>query len=144
VVVPGTDTEAAATEKQPATSGPPLFERSDFDDVFSIPDVQQAGTVAAASPGAGAVRSPAPPAGAWGTFAEPPFDVERVETPAGTARPSSIPPPPPQGFFLSPARATLLTVVAIVALAVAFGAGLLVGYLIRSAPAPETSATTQR
>jgi hypothetical protein len=144
VVVPGTDTEPAP--EKPTTSGPPLFERSDFDDVFSIPDAgQQAGTVAAAaSAGTGAARSPAPPAGAWGTFAEPPFDVERVEVPAGTARPSSIPPPPPQGFFLSPARATLLTVVAIVALAVAFGAGLLVGYLIRSAPQPEASATSQR
>ncbi len=109
----------------PRERGPddePLFERSDFDDLFHAPvaggDPRTGGSAAEAAAPAAA------PAGAWGTHGEPelePLDVPRGEA-AGVG---SLGRPP--GIFLSPKLATLLTVVAVVALAVAFGAGLVVG-----------------
>jgi hypothetical protein len=44
----------------------------------------------------------------------------------------------PAGIFLSPGKATLLSVLAVVFLALAFGAGLLVGLSLRSAPAQKS------
>src|SRR2546430_12042301 len=78
VVVPNADAEEEpeGTARQPAPAEPPLFERSDFDQVFDVPK-QPAPRPAAAPPPA-----PQAPAGAWGTHAEPEFDVERVNAPA--------------------------------------------------------------
>jgi hypothetical protein len=44
------------------------------------------------------------------------------------------PPPPAAGIVLSPAKATWLAVIAVLALAVAFAAGLFVGLLLRKPP----------
>ena len=123
VVVPKED---AAAQKVPASAGggsqqspAPLFEQSDFEDLFGE------------SPGPAAPPPPAPakdPEGAWGTNADiPPFDVEPVDPTRAVPAP---PPIVPQGIVLSPTRATVLTVIGILLLAVAFGAGLLVGHLM--------------
>ncbi len=51
----------------------------------------------------------------------------------GTTNPAPAPPSPgaaPVGFFLTPARATLWSVAIVLALAVAFGSGLLVGMYV--------------
>jgi len=111
VVVP----QSEGAEKRTGPVEQPLFERSDFGDVFNAP--------AAAGAGAHAAPSAPPPAGAWGTHDEPPFDVERV-SPGGFA-PSVTSQVP--GIFLSPGKATLLTVLIVVFIAVAFGLGILVG-----------------
>src|SRR5262249_44606600 len=72
------------------------------------------------------------PAGAWGTHAEPPFDVERIDATAA-ARPGA----PSAGILLSPTKATVLCVVWIVSLVLAFGVGLLIGLLMRPVPPQE-------
>jgi hypothetical protein len=117
VVVPAAD--AGEVEQSSAEPGQqPVFEQSDFEQLF--------GTAAVASEPA-AVSAPAPPAappaGAWGTHAEPAFEMAHLE-PAGAAAPVAAQPP---GIVLSPTKATVLTVVAVLALGLAFGAGVLVG-----------------
>jgi hypothetical protein len=106
----------------------PLFERSDFDDLFLNPAAAQAGDPRTGTGGEAAAPAAAPPAGAWGTHADVDplqLDVPRARVPG--AEPLARQPP---GIVLSPARATLLTVLGVVALAIAFGAGLLVGRLL--------------
>jgi phage FluMu protein Com len=103
--------EAPASPAPPTGPGPaPLFERSDFEDFLQNPVIESPPPRADA---------PAPP--------PPPFAVE-IPTPP----PLSVPPgtlrPQPAGLVLSPTQATWLTVVAILLLALAFGAGLLVGH----------------
>jgi phage FluMu protein Com len=126
VVVPSPEEvgeEANAEAGAPGAPGPPVFERSDFDEVFQVP-----------SP-------PAPPLPVTEGPAPPPvnYNVEPLVPPPPPAPPP--PPPagnPPVGILLSPALATVLTVVAIVLVAVAFGAGLLVGLALKGG-APEPS-----
>jgi hypothetical protein len=141
VVVPTADS-AEAMEPEPELKAPskqPLFERSDFDDLFNNPvpagEEDEGRTAGAAPRGAGggaAAGTAAPPAPspsaeeAWGTHADPEPAVE----PVGVSRDSAAtfePMPRMSGIVLSPAKATVLTVVVVVGLAVAFAAGLLVG-----------------
>jgi hypothetical protein len=143
VVVPAADAAAEAEPDEPRPSGDqPVFERSDFDDLFNNP---KPATEAAAPPTAGApaprkqgsgggAGTAAPPAQApapdeaWGTHADPDVEVEPLGLPAPRGGPSGFQPPyRPQGIVLSPTKATILTVVVVVGLAVAFAAGLLVG-----------------
>jgi hypothetical protein len=125
VIVPNAD---AAPEpdplpgQQPAGQPQPLFEGSDFDQMFQEPAAGAASVPAADG-------AAAPPPGAWGTHAEPKFDVEKLEPPPPMHQPSAGMPP---GIVLSPAKATLLTVLAVIALAVAFGAGFMVCFLMKS------------
>jgi hypothetical protein len=111
----GAETAAASVEE-------PLFERSDFDELLS----EKAPVPSIASPPAPPPpRPPAPPpAPAAGPGNSLAFDVDR-ERPGPAARPA-----PATGIVLSPARATFLTVLGIILLAVAFGAGVLVGRLL--------------
>jgi phage FluMu protein Com len=127
LIVPQTDTEPS--QGQAGGVGPPLFERSDFERYLRPPSAE------VPIPHGSSQRSGAPPAPPPIPHRAPAvasaFDVERV----GASAPSVLQPgvlvPPPGGIVLSPARATLLTVTAIILLAVAFGAGLLVGrYLL--------------
>jgi hypothetical protein len=127
VVVPPSDVpDPPGPLPQPAPVAPveqPLFERNDFEDLLNdvdggAPVLQPAPQPAAAAPPA---RAPAP---AWQPRPEPHFDVERLDGEAAAQ---------PVGIVLSPARATVLTVLVVVGLALAFGAGLLVGYLIWAA-----------
>jgi phage FluMu protein Com len=96
----------------PAANVPaaPVFERDDFEDFLNSPG-------AASLPGRPPVPPPPPPV--W-----PPPPV----LPAGEAAPA---PPveslPVEGVVISPGKATVLTVVLILLLALAFGAGLVVG-----------------
>jgi hypothetical protein len=109
------DVEVPPVQEPNATEQPGLFERDDFDDLL------QAG-----SPGESA-RSKA----------------IVVQTPVPAARPQAVPPPPAAanwqlapvqvdaapvtGVLLSPARATVLTVIVILLLALAFATGLIIG-----------------
>jgi hypothetical protein len=132
VVVPSAD--AIADDKPPGDQ--PVFERSDFDELFNnpVPAVEPRPAGAAAPAGTAAPAAPAPlPEDAWGTHADPDAEVEPLGLPRGGV-PAFQPPPRPPGIVLSPAKATVLTVVVVVALAVAFAAGLLVGRFLLTAP----------
>jgi phage FluMu protein Com len=133
VVVPNPEVEGTQHQSPmpaPASGdagGPPIFERSDFDEVFNVPAAAKS-----------AARPVQPATGPWGTQAEPDLDVERLE-PVALPNPPAVPPAPPApasvtlsspGIVLSPAKATVLTVAAVLAVAVAFGLGLLVGRLL--------------
>lgn len=115
VVVPQPDAEAPPepTAEQPIGDVPaPLFERSDFEAFLQ----NQAAEPAAAAP-------PAPPA----PLPSSPFaTIVPPSPPAPT--PSSAPRVRSPGLVLSPTQATWLTVVVILLVALAFGAGLLVGH----------------
>jgi hypothetical protein len=119
----------------------PLFERSDFDDLFlGAPAAEGGGAApggAAGGTAAGTAAPPAPapvPEEAWGTHADPEVDVERVEAQRGAGPPAFEAPARPPGLVLSPGKATVLTVIVVVGLAVAFAAGLLVGRFLLGGP----------
>jgi hypothetical protein len=106
-------------ESPPAGDGAPVFERSDFDQIFNIPSEPQP-----APTGRGTAATGAP-----ADF--PRFDVGAVPPPA-----PALPPPPPEpvlppGIFLSPKKATVLTVLWIVSAAVFFVIGLFVGLSLK-------------
>lgn len=129
VIVPNIETD----DTEAGTSGddPLVFERSDFEELLNpnepAPGQQQKrqAVLSTESPVALPMTTEPPP-GAWGTHAEPAFDVSRLnpQPVAGSAVPAG-------GIVLSPARATLLLIVVVVALALTFGAGFLLGYLLR-------------
>jgi hypothetical protein len=144
VVVPAADASAEPDEPEPA-GNEPVFERSDFDDLFNNPkpmtEAAEPPTAGAPAPrkqggGAGTAAPPAQapvPDEAWGTHADPDVAVEPVGLPS--RGPSGFQPPyRPPGIVLSPTKATILTVVVVVGLAVAFAAGLLVGRFLNPAP----------
>lgn len=118
VVVPSPEPGEA---DPPSGTDQPLFERSDFDQVFRM-DVEP--PAAAAPPRPAPMPAAAPPAGAWGTHAEPPFDVERLDPSHGPLAKGAA-----GGIVLSSGRATILAVAFILIVAVAFGAGFFVGRL---------------
>jgi hypothetical protein len=126
VVVPEKDAEGL--DKSEEAAAPPLFERNDFEDLFNLPGNTDSPSAVAAHPKASprAVE----PEGAWGTHAEPEFDIERLRPTPVRSSPLGQEGWRPPGIYLSPLKATLLTVVVIVALAVSFLGGLLAGYLI--------------
>jgi hypothetical protein len=103
VIVPGGAAEPVAASAPPPAA---MFERADFDALLQPSIVDPPG----GPPPAPALPEPPP---ALGTL--PP------------APPEVLAPARPRGLVLSPARATVLTVTLIVLLALAFGAGLLVG-----------------
>lgn len=106
LVVP--EAEEESPPPPPAAPPPLVFERSDFEAFLESP-----------------VRQPAPPpAEASPRPAPSPYESQRLETLAPERKVA----PPPSGLVLSPTQATWLTVVAILLLALAFGAGLLVGH----------------
>src|SRR5438132_10283818 len=82
ILVPKLQTEEAAKPGAPA--GELVFERSDFDDLLNpAPAGRELGEEQPVTLPAEDAPSAAPPAveappGAWGTHAEPAFDVERV------------------------------------------------------------------
>ena len=127
VVVPSPEEageEANAEAGAPSVPSPPVFERSDFDELFQAP--------AAPEPPAPLPATEGPLRGSGA------YPVESFEPPPRP--PPSEPPAPaahhPGGLVLSPAKATALTVAAILLIALAFGIGLFVGLsLNRGAPA---------
>lgn len=114
VLVPLPESENAQNPhlEPPVGEAPaPLFERSDFEDFLQnpLPD----------KPAAPPVSAPPPPPA--------PFTIDIRSSPSLGA-PSGNAPIPLPGLLLSPAQATWLTVVVILLVALAFGAGLLVGH----------------
>jgi hypothetical protein len=114
VLVPQSEAEADPAAAAPQVVGDvpaPVFERSDFEAFLNDPVVERP---------AERSRTAEPP--------EPsPFETDIPAAPAYTA-PSSSPRTQPPGLVLSPTQATWLTVVVILLVALAFGAGLLVGH----------------
>ncbi len=98
---------------KPAAAAAPLFERSDFEAFLQNP----------ATPPPAAAAPPAPPP----PLPPSPFAAIVPSAPS-VAPPSAAPRPRPPGLLLSPTQATWLTVVVILLVALAFGAGLLVGH----------------
>ena len=135
VVVPASEAAAEARNGPSEPSEPFLFEQNDFEQLFN-PGAAAAPAVTIPSQ---VSASPQPradaPAGAWGTHAEPAFDVEQIEVTA-IAQPGGG----PGGVFLSSTKATVLSVIWVVTLVAAFGIGLLVGLMMRPAPQPEEGA----
>jgi hypothetical protein len=132
VIVPNTDAEAPPGAPGPAN--PLVFERNDFDNLLNtegeraVP-VEKKEVVVTATDAPVALPSAAdPPPGAWGTHAEPPFDVERINPAPPLATAESV---PQAGIFLSSRNAILLAVAVAVLLAVFFAAGLLVGFWLQ-------------
>jgi hypothetical protein len=90
------------------------------------------GAAVASNPAPVAAPSAAPP-GAWGTHAEPAFDVERINpVPPSMVVAEAV--ARPEGIFLSRSRLTLVVVAGIVIVALAFIAGLLLGYYLHPSP----------
>ncbi len=79
----------------------------------------------------GAASKPTPLAAALGTAPLPLAPSPLTQTPDPFLG-SGPPPLYPPGFYLSPNRATWLVVLAVILLAIAFGAGVLVGHAISS------------
>jgi phage FluMu protein Com len=108
--------------ESPPGDDAPVFERSDFDQIFNIPSEPQP-VPAPTGRGLAATGAPA-------DF--PRYDVESVPPPAPLVPPPSPPDPIlPPGIFLSPKKATVLTVLVIVLVAVAFLIGLFVGLSLK-------------
>ena len=114
VIVP--TVESIPAQQPAAAVQQPVFERSDFDELLGTAAGNQPSAVES-SPHA---PMPVAPAGAWGTHAEPAFDMAKLD-PSASQR--TIAPP---GIALSPTKATILAVVVIVLVGAAFGAGVLV------------------
>src|SRR5262245_54451022 len=128
VLVPLQDDAATSAPSQPpavpGTGGPALFERDDFDDLLQGGMSLAGGTPARGS----AVRTPAPPARPQPIPPSVPvvhLEAKPMPPVAGTAQVAPVP-----GLILSPARATVLTVVVILLLALAFASGLIVGRFV--------------
>lgn len=134
VVVPNPDAPAAPAAPQPTTkaapgkTGPNLFEQSDIDDLLrpNVPATLPVGSKEPPAP---------PPAGAWGTNVEALIDIDRVDEVAVStpAPPGSRPAPvvlARPGIVLSPGKATLLAVIVVLLLGIAFGGGVLVGKFV--------------
>jgi hypothetical protein len=130
VIVPN-PTDEPTEKPPPMPAEQELFERSDFDELF--------GSAAGGkrSPDRPVVAAPAPissaPALAAEKQAEFAFDVERVSISPEIVGDTSAPEARP-GIVLSPRLATVLSIAAIVGLALAFALGLIIGLLLRSAP----------
>src|SRR5262245_42453073 len=131
VVVP--DPKARGADKpSPDNPAAPLFERSDFDDLFGGLERRQEARdpkdqlIPATSLPELAVPSP-PPVGPRAAASSVGYDVERLSLPP-VAGPVVAAAP---GIVLSPTKATLLTVAVIVGLGLAFTAGLIVGLILR-------------
>jgi hypothetical protein len=130
VVVPDPGPGSEETNKGDDNGGaPPLFESSDFDQIFGNPGAVSAPAAAPAPPAgpplvtAPVVPAPPPPASAAPPQAQPEitFDVERPGRAMETARAGQT------GIWLSPTAMTLLCLFVILLLALSFVAGLLVG-----------------
>jgi ribosomal protein S27E len=133
VVVPEPEGGDGEPEPQQVPANQPVFERSDFEDLFNDPVVAGPAVVKPAPPPQPAPPPPPLPAAPPAPARNPPgggsFDGDRLG-----ARTE----PPPPGIFLTPAKATVITVVFILALAVAFVTGWLIGRFVVEEPPAAT------
>lgn len=117
VVVPQPDAQEPPEPPPPQPLGDaqaPLFERSDFEAFLQNP--------AADKPAPPPVPPPPPPPSPFAMDFPPSPSLSMPSEPSGRLRGQ------PPGLLLSPMQATWLTVVVILLVALAFGAGLLVGH----------------
>ena len=140
VVVPTLEEAGLGKDKDKDKPGPGPFEGNEIDKMLEgtageQPSVIQPGAgpvlasqFAGAPPG-GAGKPAAPPGGAGKPAAAPKPQPQPATAPMPVQPPAPGAPPGP-GILLSPAKATLLSVGVVVALAIAFGSGLLVGLLL--------------
>jgi hypothetical protein len=135
---PGSPLPPTEPAGEPAAAPPNFFDRDDFDALlkFSV-----SGPVEPRKSAAGSVHTPVPamrnppaqpaPAPPAPLPVMPPAHVEPFALPRPSARASvQVQAPaqlPPGSVVITPTKATVLTVVVILLLAVAFGAGLIVG-----------------
>jgi hypothetical protein len=135
VIVPNADA-LPGTPDQPS---PLVFERNDFDDLLNtegeraVPVEKKEGMATATDAPVALPSAPDPPPGAWGTHAEPAFDVERINPTPPLATAESV---PQAGVFLSSRNAILLAIGVAILLAAFFAAGLLVGLWLQPAVQP--------
>jgi hypothetical protein len=116
VVVPepdGVEHPPLAPAEPAPEAAPPVFERSDFEALLQGPVREQPPPP---------IAEPLPPP-------EPrsPYEAERFSPSSLSFTPGTTT-PRPVGLVLTPTQATWLTVLAILLLALAFGAGLLIGH----------------
>lgn len=128
VVVPSKSTVAAEVP-----AGDLLFEHGNFDELLELPAMKEAPKSRAGATEAASAKSLSP-AGAWGTHGEPAFDVERLYPSAAISKDKEAK-PKSAGILVSPFWATVVTVAVISLIAIAFGAGILVGRFLLEAPA---------
>jgi len=141
VVVPNMESEE--TEKTTGGPHPIVFERADFDELLDLDSEggkQQAPASGSADVPVALSSSVEPARRVAQTVAEAASDAELVNvSPAVPLATPSL--AVPVGIYLSPAKATLLVAAGLVALALAFAAGLFVGFFLR--PAQQTPATLE-
>jgi DNA-directed RNA polymerase subunit RPC12/RpoP len=111
----------------PAATGQQLFEGNEIDRLLEGAATDRPSVPANAAPSPVPVPAPSPAA-----VAPPPPPPGRSSPPQPLLTSASLTPSPdaPPGIYLSPGRATILSVVAVVALAISFGLGLLVGLFL--------------
>lgn len=111
----GASAPTSGGQSAPPSKAPPmLFERDDFDELLQ--------------PGVSMQRPALPPPVRPPAAPQPETSYDPAPPPTSSSyNPDPLPLPIPVGIVLSPTRLTVVTVVFIVLLAVAFGAGLLVG-----------------
>lgn len=146
VVVPNLEDEKDEEREEkeaaaPAKAGGQLFEGSEIDKLLE--GAAGENPSALASVGRETMRPAAlPPAGAAASVPVPVPKPAPAPAPVPAPAPLKLPAPTPAptpavrppGLWLSPAQATVVSVLAVVALAVTFGAGLLVGLFIAKKP----------
>jgi hypothetical protein len=129
VVVPNVELEDT---EFPGREEPMAFERDDFESFLNPPARENGGGRKKDGPAPFveaqvAIPAVAAPPGAWGTYAEPPFDVEKIHPTApseqsGKQRPGDM--------VISRKRLLIVAALAVLALALVFGAGILLGYFL--------------
>jgi hypothetical protein len=131
IVVPSLPSDE--TEQAPDKNGnSSVFEQGDFENLLSAAGAEPStGKKDSGSSDAPVALSPPaePPPGAWGTHAEPPYNLERVK-PSSVVLPAA-PIAQPVGMILNARKRTLLFTLGGIALVVTFSIGVLVGYYIR-------------
>lgn len=128
--VKSADKPAKSPEKPPRNpdkhAAGQVFEHSDFDQLLRPVPTERAPNSLPPSP---PVQPPRVEAGK----SELEINVERIPEPAGGTLGSDVAMAPMPGIWLSPAKATLLSVLAVLALTLAFVVGLMVGLFFRPA-----------
>jgi len=130
--VPSVETEVPEKEGSEL-----VFERSDFNELLSGNGGQSAaGEKKEGESSSGeapvALSSLAePPSGAWGTHAEPPYSVQRI-SPSSSGIVTAEPIAQPLGMVLSRRKTKLFVALGVLAFALTFAAGVLVGFLLRN------------
>lgn len=126
---PEAQADDADLQTQKPSDGPPgkVFERSDFGEVFRPEPVDELPPSLPMGPPGPAPAPQRPPTTSWKPDEEIDVNVERVPVPPEVLTGPGTRP----GIWLSPTVATILSVLLILALALAFAGGLTLGLFLR-------------